>query len=239
MGGGFERAADGREYDWGRVLEWDPPHRLVLSWMVNATTGAWAFDPDPELASRVEITFEDRGGKTRVQVVHTGFEAHGTGAESIRRGAGGENGWSDDLADLRRAVSESPAFSVRGMQVNLFCRDILACRDFYRRVGLDEVFRAPAGATPEHVELDAAGVRIGLTSAEAATRIAGLALAPGAEIASEVALWTDDVDAMYAAAIAAGAQPVVGPRESPDSRLRYGWLADPEGHQVKMVQALR
>lgn len=234
----FEKGPDGREYDWGRVVEWDPPRRLVLSWMVNATSGEWAFDPDPDHASRVEITFEDLGRETRVQVRHTGFEAHGPGAESIRRGVGGGNGWSDDLADLRRAATESPTFSVQGVQVNLFCRDILNCREFYRRLGLDEVFRAPEGVTPEHIELEAAGVRIGLTSAEAATRIAGLALAPGAAIAAEVVFWSDDADAMYAAAVDAGGDAIAAPRESPDGRLRYGWVVDPEGHQVKLVQSL-
>lgn len=50
----FEKQADGSEPEWGRVLVWDPPHRLVLSWMVG---GDWQHDPDPAHASEVEVRF--------------------------------------------------------------------------------------------------------------------------------------------------------------------------------------
>jgi uncharacterized protein YndB with AHSA1/START domain len=98
----YERAADGRECEWGRVAEWDPPHRLVLAWMVGASTGEWAFDPDPAHASRAEITFEPTDRGTCVRVRHTGLEAHGSGAASIRRGA--SRGWVEDLEDLLDAA---------------------------------------------------------------------------------------------------------------------------------------
>jgi len=103
----FERAADGREYEWGRVAEWDPPHRLVLAWMVGASTGRWAFDPDPAHASRAEITFDPTEGGTRVRVRHTGLQAHGSGAASIRRGA--TRGWVEDLEDLLGAAGRPGA----------------------------------------------------------------------------------------------------------------------------------
>jgi uncharacterized protein YndB with AHSA1/START domain len=97
----YERAADGTESDWGTVLEWDPPGRIVLRWMVGVVDGGWGFDPDPEHASRVELTFTPTDdGRTVVRLEHTGFEAHGAGARIIHGGVGGTDGWPADLAGL-------------------------------------------------------------------------------------------------------------------------------------------
>lgn len=234
----YERSEGGGEFDWGRVLEWDPPHRLVLAWMVGTASGTWAFDPDPAHASRAEITFEPIDGGTRVRVTHTGFEAHGSGTDSIRGGVSGRGGWAEDFRDLARAAAftTTQRAAVTGMQVNLFCRDVEACLAFYTQLGLHEAFRFPKQGAAEHVEVDAAGTRIGLTSAEAANRLAGLGVVPRSSPAAEVALWCDNVDALFAKALAAGGTTLAAPTESPDGRLRYGWILDPEGHQLKFVQ---
>lgn len=58
----------------------------------------------------------------------------------------------------------------------------------------------------------------------------------GGSPASEVVLWSDEVDALFARAVAAGATVVTAPMDSPDGRLRYAWIRDPDGHQVKFVQ---
>ena len=52
----------------------------------------------------------------------------------------------------------------------------------------------------------------------------------------QVNLFCDDVDAMYAQALAAGATAVVAPTDSPDGRLHYAWVRDPDAHQLKFVQ---
>jgi uncharacterized protein YndB with AHSA1/START domain len=54
----YERGVDGTECDWGRVLAWEPPHRLVVTWQIN---GQWQYDPDPAHASEIEIRFTAEG----------------------------------------------------------------------------------------------------------------------------------------------------------------------------------
>jgi uncharacterized protein YndB with AHSA1/START domain len=87
----FERAADGSECDWGRVLVYAPPTRLTLAWHLN---GNYAYDADPAKASRVDVTFHDEGdGRTRVDLVHSDFERHAVAWEKVRDSVGSGGGW--------------------------------------------------------------------------------------------------------------------------------------------------
>ncbi|SFD02488.1 Uncharacterized conserved protein PhnB, glyoxalase superfamily [Nocardioides terrae] len=122
------------------------------------------------------------------------------------------------------------------LQVNLFCDDVDGCLAFYQQLGLQEAFRAPSSGPIEHVEVEAAGVRIGLTSARVANSLVGLGVGPSDRPSTEVVFWCDDVDAMFELALSAGAASVVPPMDSPDGRLQFGWVRDPDGHQVKFVQ---
>jgi uncharacterized protein YndB with AHSA1/START domain len=84
-----ERAADGSTCDWGRVLTWEPPHRIVLSWEISCD---WSHDP--RCASEVEIRFEpDGAGATRVELEHRGLETYGERAEEMRGIFGSDQGW--------------------------------------------------------------------------------------------------------------------------------------------------
>ncbi|MGH8774096.1 MAG: SRPBCC family protein [Jiangellaceae bacterium] len=97
----YERAADGTECEWGRVLESDPPHRIVLAWQVG---GDWQYHADEQ--SRVEVTFtEVAPGRTRVVLVHDGFEGHGDGAAVVHQGVGDEDGWPVALDLFTKAVA--------------------------------------------------------------------------------------------------------------------------------------
>jgi uncharacterized protein YndB with AHSA1/START domain len=52
----FERGKDGSECDWGKVLVWDAPSRLVITWQVNAD-----FQPSPDIETEIEVTFVPDG----------------------------------------------------------------------------------------------------------------------------------------------------------------------------------
>jgi uncharacterized protein YndB with AHSA1/START domain len=78
----YTQQEDGTDCDWGRVLVWEPPHRLVLAWQV---TPEWGYQPDLSQSSEVEIRFTPTPeGGTRVDLEHRQLERHGAGAASMR-----------------------------------------------------------------------------------------------------------------------------------------------------------
>ena len=87
----YERAADGTETDWGTVLAWQPPYRLLLTWQVSSH---WTHEEDPGRGSQIEVTFTPEGPEvTRVDLTHRHLERYGPEAERMRRildGKGGE-----------------------------------------------------------------------------------------------------------------------------------------------------
>lgn len=86
----YEIDAGGTEREWGSVLRWEPPSRVVLAWHRG---GDWDYDPDPARASEVEITFTAERVGTRVELVHRGFERHVTKPEQVIDGVSREGGW--------------------------------------------------------------------------------------------------------------------------------------------------
>ena len=91
----YERGADGSECDWGRVLVWEPPHRLVVTWQIN---GHWQFDDDPQRASEIEVRFvADGPGVTRVTLDHRHLDRLVQGQAMHDQIAGGGGGWGTVL----------------------------------------------------------------------------------------------------------------------------------------------
>jgi uncharacterized protein YndB with AHSA1/START domain len=97
----YERAQDGAEADWGRVLAYEPPHRVLLSWHLRSD---YSYDPDPAHASEIEVRFVPDGDGTRVELEHGQFEKHGEGGVEIHDSVGSENGWSGILALYAQAA---------------------------------------------------------------------------------------------------------------------------------------
>ena len=98
----YERGDDGSECEWGKVLEWDPPRRLVLAWHLNE-----GFQYDPSLVTEVEVTYTLHGPKlTRVDFEHRDLERFGAAAERLRGEMG--TGWGQILESYRRtAIAEA------------------------------------------------------------------------------------------------------------------------------------
>jgi uncharacterized protein YndB with AHSA1/START domain len=87
---GIEPRAEGKAYeigphgfrsDWGRVLAWEPPHRLLLTWQIGADRVPV---PDPAHASEIEVTFAPEREATLVTVDHRHFDRHGDDGEDYR-----------------------------------------------------------------------------------------------------------------------------------------------------------
>jgi uncharacterized protein YndB with AHSA1/START domain len=97
----YERGVDGSECDWGHVLAWEPPHRLVVTWQIN---GQWQYDPDPEHASEIEVRFTPDGSdQTTVELEHRLLHRL-VGGEAIRDSISGGGGWGALLAQYAKAV---------------------------------------------------------------------------------------------------------------------------------------
>jgi len=87
---------DGTECDWGTVLVWEPPRRLVLAWQIGA---AWQYEPDLAKSSEVEVQFSALAdGRTRVDLEHRGFERMGPAGDAMRSAVDSPNGWTGTLA---------------------------------------------------------------------------------------------------------------------------------------------
>ncbi len=95
----FETGEDGSECDWGRVLAYEPPTRLLLTWQISAE---WKFDPN--LYTEVEITFASDAGGTLVTLEHRGLEQYGPAAAAMR--AMLVEGWPRTLEAFAGAIKQ-------------------------------------------------------------------------------------------------------------------------------------
>jgi uncharacterized protein YndB with AHSA1/START domain len=92
----YERTPDGAEHDWGEVLAWEPPHRLVYLWHLRF---------DRADATEVEVTFAAAGSGTAVSIVHRGWER--LGAKGPERRERNRKGWAGVTQPYRRLCDEA------------------------------------------------------------------------------------------------------------------------------------
>lgn len=85
----FETDKDGGEHMWGTVQAFEPPTFLAASWHPGRAS---------EFATYYEVRFTATENGTRVDLIHTGWEAVGEGAAESR--AGYDNGWNTVLGEF-------------------------------------------------------------------------------------------------------------------------------------------
>jgi hypothetical protein len=99
----YDRGVDGSECRWARVLAYEPPDRVLLSWDISPQ---WEIEPDPEKTSEWEVRFiAETPERTRVELEHRNLDRHGDGWEGEREGVGGPAGWPLYLERFAQVVA--------------------------------------------------------------------------------------------------------------------------------------
>jgi uncharacterized protein YndB with AHSA1/START domain len=97
----YEIGDDGSTCDWGRVLTWEPPSRLVLTWDITAD---WQFDP--KLGTEIELRFVPEGkDRTRVELEHRKLDRYGARRDEMRRIFDTEGDWGKLLESFAQAAA--------------------------------------------------------------------------------------------------------------------------------------
>ena len=102
----YDRAADGSECRWARVLVFDPPERVVFSWDISPR---WQLETEAANSSEVEVRFvAESSERTRLELEHRHIDRHGPGWEAVRDGVSGEGGWPLYLSRYAGLLSPVP-----------------------------------------------------------------------------------------------------------------------------------
>jgi uncharacterized protein YndB with AHSA1/START domain len=90
----FERLRGGGEHEWGEILAWEPPRRLLFTW--HPGRGA-------ETSQEVEVRFTPTGGGTRLELEHRGWERLVATADEIPEHY--DSGWDEVLSRFAEAAA--------------------------------------------------------------------------------------------------------------------------------------
>jgi uncharacterized protein YndB with AHSA1/START domain len=99
----LEISEDGTETSVATITLWEPPHRMVMVWQVNAQ-----WKPDVAMKSEVDVRFRaDGSDATLVELVHHKFETMGAEAGASMRGDV-DGGWPGLLQRFVDEAERSP-----------------------------------------------------------------------------------------------------------------------------------
>jgi uncharacterized protein YndB with AHSA1/START domain len=100
----YDRGVDGSECRFARVLAYEPPHRVVMSWNIGPS---WQLETDPARASEWEVRFTaETPERTRVELEHRHLDRHGEGWQRVRGSVAGADGWPLYLQRYAERVAE-------------------------------------------------------------------------------------------------------------------------------------
>ena len=98
----YEVGEDGGVCEWGRVLAYEPPSRILLAWQLNQD---WRYDPN--FVTELEVRFLSDPGGTRVELEHRNIERFGAKAEEVRAALDSPEGWTGLLAAYKAHVDQA------------------------------------------------------------------------------------------------------------------------------------
>lgn len=97
----FERGPHGFTCDWGRVLEMDPPNRILFTWQIGPDRVP---EPNPDKSSEIEVVFRENESETLVQFVHRNFHKHGENGQGYKEALSSPEGWPFILNRFKEAI---------------------------------------------------------------------------------------------------------------------------------------
>jgi hypothetical protein len=100
----YDRAVDGSECRWARVLAYEPPDRVMFSWDISPQ---WRLETDRANTSEVEVRFiAETPHRTRVELEHRHLDRHGPGWQGVSDGVAHDEGWPLYLSRYAEVCAE-------------------------------------------------------------------------------------------------------------------------------------
>jgi uncharacterized protein YndB with AHSA1/START domain len=96
----LEHLSDGRVLPWAEVVDWQPPHRLVMAWVPHSL---------PEPPTEVVVTFTAQSEGTLVEVEHRGWDRLSPGFREAMYDLYAR-GWVFTLGRFGAAAAQQPTF---------------------------------------------------------------------------------------------------------------------------------